>query len=151
LRSLGSSRRLARKDVAPVIGQFTICFAPQKENKHVRPSSRKVESRELLSHTPSAPQAGIMDLTGHSTSFTCRPRPRRPMSHSRKRLAPLLHRLMRRNYASEELAARSRPSRHAAKVQAFGRGPGLLGVCTQSQGGAPGVARTLTCVPLASH
>ena len=61
---------------------------------------------ELLSHNPSAPLAGIMDLTGHNTSLcgdcACHPRPRDPMSHSIYTRAPLLHRLMRRSYASEQ-------------------------------------------------
>lgn len=40
-----------------------ICIAPQKKDKHVDQRTREVEL-ELLSHNPSAPLAGIMDLTG---------------------------------------------------------------------------------------
>lgn len=69
------------------------------------------------------------------------------MSHSICRPAPLLHRLMRRRLP----AMKGRPllglAEHAAKLKAFGGAPGLLGVCTQSQGGAVADARTL-CTPV---
>ena len=104
--------------------------------RKINTSTREVEIR-LLSHSPSAPLAGIMDLTGHDTSFgsdcTCFARRRGLTSHTINTHEPLLHSLMRRTYASEQDMAPSRPSRHAAKLESLGRGPGLLGVCTRAR------------------
>jgi hypothetical protein len=95
LRSPGSSRHLAPKAVSLVIGPTGHLFSIHKREINIstqEPERSEVEL-ELLSHNPSAPLAGIMDLTGHNTSLcgdcACHPRPRDPMSHSIYTRAPL--------------------------------------------------------------
>lgn len=93
----------------------------------VNTSVREVEN-ELLRHSSSvALVLGSRIYQTRDASLHMPASAKRPMSHSVFRRAPLLHRRMRRSDASEEDTAHSRPSRHAAKLKAFGWRAGIAG------------------------